>query len=221
MELPSALQTFIVIFLNCIAQLVLVFIGGSYAAAIVPGVIAVIYIIQKFYLRTSRQMRLLDIEAKAPIFSAFLEVLSGLATIRAYGWKPQYRDTGKVILGRSQRPFFLMYCIQRWLNVVLELMVAGLATVVVGVAVATRGTKSAGFLGVSLYSIVDLGSSLQGLVTQWTELETSIGAVSRIRAYAASTPREHDNANEDAVSPPPEWPASGHVEFRHVSASYE
>jgi ATP-binding cassette subfamily C (CFTR/MRP) protein 1 len=32
-----------------------------------PFLAAVLYVIQKFYLRTSRQMRLLDLEAKSPL----------------------------------------------------------------------------------------------------------------------------------------------------------
>ena len=48
--------------------------------ATVPICLATLYFIQKVYLRTSRQMRLLDLEEKAPVYSQFAETLEGLAT---------------------------------------------------------------------------------------------------------------------------------------------
>jgi hypothetical protein len=41
--------------------------GTGYFAAVVPVLVAALYCVQKHYLRTSRQMRLLDLEEKAPI----------------------------------------------------------------------------------------------------------------------------------------------------------
>jgi len=42
-------------------------------------------------------MRLLDLEAKSPLYSHFIESLSGLVTIRAFGWG----ETFKVSFWRS------------------------------------------------------------------------------------------------------------------------
>jgi ATP-binding cassette subfamily C (CFTR/MRP) protein 1 len=47
-------------------------------------------VLQKYYLRTSRQMRLLDLEAKSPLYSHFLESLTGLVEIRAFGWRDNF-----------------------------------------------------------------------------------------------------------------------------------
>ena len=63
--------------------MVLIGVGSVYAAVAFPVVLLALYLVQWFYLRTSRQLRLLDIEAKAPLYSLFEESLSGLATIRA------------------------------------------------------------------------------------------------------------------------------------------
>jgi len=50
-------------------------------------------------------------------------------------------------------------------------------------------------------------------------LETSIGAVSRVKAFSADTPSE--NLPAEVVEPPPNWPARGHIEIRSISASYK
>jgi len=36
-------------------------------------------------------MRLLDLEAKSPLYSHFIESLAGLVTIRAFGWGNHFR----------------------------------------------------------------------------------------------------------------------------------
>lgn len=36
-------------------------------------------------------MRLLDLEAKSPLYSHFIESLSGLVTIRAFGWGENFQ----------------------------------------------------------------------------------------------------------------------------------
>jgi ATP-binding cassette subfamily C (CFTR/MRP) protein 1 len=50
-------------------------------------------------------------------------------------------------------------------------------------------------------------------------LETSLGAIARLRSFEADNPPEQDD--EDAVDPPESWPSQGEIEFNNVSASYK
>lgn len=219
MELPTAFDVTITAFLSCIAEGILVFIGSSaYVVLAIPGCILVMYLVQKFYLRTSRQIRLLEIEAKAPLYSQFLEVLSGLPSIRAYGWTEEYQRRSRIALNTSQRPYYLLFCIQRWLNLVLDLMVAGIAVLVVAIATMLRGKASTNFLGVALFNIVNFSSSLQQLIAEWTKLEAAIGAVSRVRSYAQNTKVEDLDCETESVDD--DWPKEGRVIFDKVSASH-
>ena len=47
--------------------------GAQYVAVMIPPLAIVLYIIQFFYLRTSRQLRVRELEAKAPLFTLFTE----------------------------------------------------------------------------------------------------------------------------------------------------
>ncbi|CRG87654.1 Cu2+-exporting ATPase [Talaromyces islandicus] len=76
-----------------------------------------------------------------------------------------------------------------------------------------------GKLGVSLTAIMAFNQSLQELVTSWTAMETSLGAISRTRSFELNTANEH-LSGENFV-PPPEWPSHGKVELRSVYASYD
>lgn len=54
----------------------------------------------------------------------------------------------------SQMPFYLLFCIQRWLALVLDLMIGVMAVVVVTLATTLKGSTSPGLLGVSLNNIL-------------------------------------------------------------------
>lgn len=109
--------------------------------------------------------------------------------------------------------------IQKWLSIVLDLLVAGIAVLVIALAVTLRSTTTGGQIGLGLNVIMALNTTLVRLLDQWTELETSLGAISRMKSLEATLLPE-DKEGED-VEPPKEWPANGGIEFRDVTAAYK
>ncbi|CAG7948068.1 unnamed protein product [Penicillium nalgiovense] len=105
-DLPTSLDQTIVQLLSTIMSAVILFIGSGYVAIAIPLCIVVIVAIQMFYLRTSRQLRILDIEAKAPLFSQFLETLRGISSIWAFGWTSHYVESVYDSLNVSQKPYY-------------------------------------------------------------------------------------------------------------------
>jgi ATP-binding cassette subfamily C (CFTR/MRP) protein 1 len=200
-----------------IASLAMVSTGASYMGITIPFVMIAIILIQKVYLRTSRQLRLLEIEARSPIYSHFLETLEGVVTIRAFGWEEDAKEAHLELLDVAQSPYYLLSCIQRWLKLVLDLIVAALAVIVVALAVSQRGTTSAGLLGVALTNVLGFSQSLTRLVTEWTTLETSLGAISRVRSFASDT--EQDIVLENIMTTA-DFVTEGEVVFSGVHAKY-
>lgn len=193
---------------------------AKYLSVSLPLLAAGVYVTQRFYLRTSRQVRLLDIEAKAPVYLHFLETASGAATVRAFGWQRPFDGVLRALLDRSQRPVYLLYCIQQWLALVLDLIVACLAVLLVAIVVVWRGSFSAGAVGVSLVTVMTFNKTLTSLVKYWTMLETSIGAIGRVKSFVASTPTEEDAGKYQSASLPLNWPTVGEIEFTNVVATY-
>lgn len=140
--------------LTIISAIAILVVATPPVGATIPLLAGVGYMIQRVYLRTSRQVRLMDLEAKAPLCTNFLESLAGIVTIRSFGWSSAYRQRNHEQLDRSQVPFYLLFQIQNWLNLVLELVVAGLVTTIVGLAVALRTKVDPGYLGLGLVSAV-------------------------------------------------------------------
>lgn len=111
---------------------------------------------------------------------------------------------------------YLLAMIQRWLAFVLQMVVAILAFTVVVLATQTRSNTA--FTGASLVTLMTFGENLVYLVMFYTFLETSIGAVSRLKKFS-ETVKPEELEGEDVI-PPREWPLKGGIRIDNVSASY-
>lgn len=220
-ELPVSLLLLGAAALGVLAQAVVVLVAAKYVGTAMVFVTGVFYFVQRYYLRTSRQLRYLDLETKSPLYSLFMESLHGRATVRAFCWQQECQAEFLRALDASQRPVYLLASIQQWLALVLGLITAAVAVVLVSIMVMLRdkGTASAGLGGVALLTMMSLSSNLMSAVVTWTRLETSIGAVARIKDFTEQTPEEVKPTK--AVELPEHWPAGGAIEFKDVSVSYE
>ncbi|TDZ33610.1 ABC transporter gloK [Colletotrichum spinosum] len=192
--LPSNAINFTANGAGCVVKLIILCVMVKYLATSIPLLIGVLFLVQRYYLRTSRQVRLLDIEAKAPIYTHFLETLKG-------------------------KPHYALACIQQWLALVLDLVVGALALIVVATATSLTDKFSPGAVGVAMVLVLGFNSDLAMTIKNWTSLETSIGAVARIRQFTTETPSEERELGDVGV-PPSDWPFRGGIEFENVTARY-
>ncbi|PYH92309.1 multidrug resistance-associated protein [Aspergillus ellipticus CBS 707.79] len=219
MTLPGAFISTGFQLFGVLAQGAIAIASLPYLAATLPFLIGLLALIQRFYLRTSRQLRLLEIELKSPLYTHFIESLAGVATIRAFSWTRASTSRMLSKLDGAQRPYYLLLCIQRWLDLVLSLTVAALTVLLVGAAVALRSHIDPGLLGIALLMMMDLGQTLSSLIQSWTLLETSLGAIARIKDFVEDTPSE-ENIVAFEQPPHPEWPSQGEVSFSNASIAY-
>ena len=110
---------------------------------------AIYFYIQRYYLRTSRELKRLDSVSKSPIYAHFQESLGGITTINA----------------------------NRWLAVRLEfigsfiiLSAAGFAII----AVNTGSGPTAGMVGLAMSYALQITQSLNWIVRQTVEVETYV-----------------------------------------------
>ena len=54
-------------------QIIVLFMAQWWLSLSLPVCALVLYVVQKIYLRTSRQLRFLELESRAAVFSSFLE----------------------------------------------------------------------------------------------------------------------------------------------------
>ena len=217
----------------CLAQVIILVVFSRSMAVALPFIFAFLYFLQRFYLRTSRQMRLLMIEGKAPLYTHFTEAEStssavagssasrgvgaGSVTIRAFGWERFYQARAYSLVDQSLRTAYMQSCVQTWLIFVVQTTVGVLAVIIVATVVTWKEELNikAGGVGVSLIILIGLSQYLASLISSWTMLETRVGAVARVKSFLADTESEPGPDSEV------EWARGrGVVEFEDVVASY-
>ncbi|PMD39274.1 P-loop containing nucleoside triphosphate hydrolase protein [Hyaloscypha variabilis F] len=215
-ELPIALTNLVMDICNATGMAAVIASSSPFLAIAYPFMFILLYVIQKFYLRTSRQLRLLDLESKGPLYTHFLDTIKDVATFRAFGWVQNGIETNNKLLDTSQRPTYLLAMVQRWLLFTLQLLVAVLAIAVV--TLATQLRSSTGLTGASLVTLMTFGDILNYIITWYTQIETSIGAVSRLKKFSEQVKSE--SKEDEVVVPTTEWPLEGGIQITDVSASY-
>ncbi|KAK8134988.1 hypothetical protein PG984_007000 [Apiospora sp. TS-2023a] len=217
-QLPGAFQTVVTQVFKLLMQILFLCLAEKWLALSLPTCVVVVYAVQRLYLRTSRQLRFLELESRAGVLSSFLESVEGLETIRAFGWSSTVVRENVACVDKAQRPEFLLLCLQRWLGVVLDMLAAGIATSAVVIAVSFRDSVTGAQVGIALNVMLVANSTLLKLVESWTAMETSLGAVARLKALEETIPSENGAAWD--LEPPGDWPLKGRLVIKDITASY-
>ncbi|KAK1757795.1 P-loop containing nucleoside triphosphate hydrolase protein [Echria macrotheca] len=218
LKLPLDLLNAASIALLTLVQTILIATAALPVLAVLPVLAIIVWALQHVYLRTSKRLRQLDLDAKGELHTRITETYTGVHTVRAHGWSRLMTDIFQSRLDRATDPLYLLGTVQNWLSLVVNLVVAGLGVVVTAVAVSSSST-GAGAIGVAMLNLAMLGESLANLLTSWTALETSLGAIARIRAFEGGVPPERDIAEKPPL--PPDWPSQGELSLDGVWATYQ
>lgn len=217
-------RTFNMLFVNAArAIFTLVIITAStpiFVALIIP--LGGLYIwIQKYYLRTSRELKRLDSISRSPIYAHFQESLSGISTIRAYRQTKRFSLENEWRVDANLRAYFPSISANRWLAVRLEFIGSIIILAAAGfaiISVTTGSGLSAGLVGLAMSYALQITQSLNWIVRQTVEVETNIVSVERVLEYA----RLPSEAPEVIFKnrPPNSWPSKGAVSFNNYSTRY-
>ncbi|KAL1967684.1 hypothetical protein VTN77DRAFT_2941 [Rasamsonia byssochlamydoides] len=176
---------------------------------------------QKYYLRTSRELKRLDSVSRSPIYAHFQESLGGVSTIRAYRQAKRFTLENEWRMDANSRAYFPSISANRWLAVRLEFIgsiIIFAAAVFAIISVATGSGLSAGMVGLAMSYALQITQSLNWIVRQTVEVETNIVSVERVLEYA-NLPSEAPDVifkNRPGIS----WPAHGGVVFQNYSTRY-
>ncbi|KAL2193803.1 ABC transporter type 1, transmembrane domain-containing protein, partial [Corynascus similis CBS 632.67] len=154
---------------QAIGQAAVMLTASLYLSISYPILGILLYVVQRFYLRTSRQLRLVDLEMKSPLYTHFLDTRKGITTLRAFGFLSDDVRKNARLINSSQRPAYLLMMIQEWLNLILDMVVMVIAALLTTLAV--RLHSSSGFTGASLHTLVSFSENLSGIIIFYTRLE--------------------------------------------------
>jgi ABC-type multidrug transport system fused ATPase/permease subunit len=191
-----------------------------FIALIIP--LGAMYIwIQRYYLRSSRELKRLDSVSRSPIYAHFQESLGGISTIRAFRQQDRFELENEWRVDGNLRAYFPSISANRWLAVRLEFIGAIVILAAAGfavIAVASGTPLSAGMVGLAMSYGLQITTSLNWIVRQTVEVETNIVSVERVLEYAQLPSEAPEIIHRNR--PPVSWPSRGEVEFSNYSARY-
>lgn len=205
--------------LRVFCRFVLIIAVTKYTALSFPALVGIIFLVQLFFLRTTRQLRYLDLEAKAPLVAQFTETATGLYHIRAFGWQHPNLEKSLGLLDSSQKPFYYLYAAERWLGLVMDTVSLCMAVMLIALTVWLQYLATASGVGLSMLSLITLSFDSTSFVREWMLMEASLGALARTRDFVENTPLEEDP--EVTVKTHPRWPQRGRIVMKDVVAKYE
>ena len=201
--------------------LVLISVATPLFASLIIPLGAMYIFIQRYYLRTSRELKRLDSVSRSPIYAHFQESLGGISTIRAYRQQDRFELENEWRVDANLRAYFPSISANRWLAVRLEFIggIVILAAAGLSVIAVSNGAKlSAGWVGLAMSYAFTITTSLNWIVRQTVEVETNIVSVERVLEYARLPSEAPEIVHRNR--PPASWPARGEVEFNNYSARY-
>ncbi|KAK0126799.1 hypothetical protein ONS95_008378 [Cadophora gregata] len=192
----------------------------AFIALIIP-LAAVYYWVQRYYLRTSRELKRLDSVSRSPIYAHFQESLGGITTIRAYRQQQRFAQENEWRVDANLRAYFPSINANRWLAVRLEFLGSIIILSAAGFAIisVTTGVEiEDGMVGLAMSYALQITQSLNWIVRQTVEVETNIVSVERVLEYARLPSEAPEVLHRHR--PPISWPASGAVNVNNYSTRY-
>jgi ABC-type multidrug transport system fused ATPase/permease subunit len=177
--------------------------------------------IQRYYLRTSRELKRLDSVSRSPIYAHFQESLSGISTIRAYQQQKRFSLENEWRVDANLRAYFPSINANRWLAVRLEFIGSVIILAAAGFAIISVSGGSgltAGTVGLAMSYALQITQSLNWVVRQTVEVETNIVSVERVLEYARLPSEAPEIISKHR--PPVSWPPKGAVSFNGYSTRY-
>uniref|UniRef100_H2YLY3 Multidrug resistance-associated protein 1 n=1 Tax=Ciona savignyi TaxID=51511 RepID=H2YLY3_CIOSA len=203
---------------QCLSTFVVIVYSTPIFAVVVVPLLILYYFVQRFYIRTSRQLKRLESISRSPIYSHFSETIAGVSTIRAYGLQKSFMKQNEIKLDTNQMAYYPNIVSNRWLALRLELVGNLIVLFAAIFAVVEKGKINDGIVGLSISYSLQITMMLNWLVRQASELETNIVAVERVEEYSSVV--QEAELVIDGSRPPSHWPAEGSIKFEDYSTRY-
>nr|XP_048724560.1 multidrug resistance-associated protein 1-like isoform X2 [Caretta caretta] len=175
------------------------------------------FIIQRYYIASSRQIRRLAGASHSPVISHFSETLLGLSTIRAFGHQERFIRQNKDVVNENLVCFYNNVISNRWLAVRLEFLGNLMVFFAALFAVLAGNTINSSTVGLSISYALNITQSLNFWVRKACEIETNGVSIERVCEY-----EKMDKEAPWIMSkrPPMGWPSKGIIEFINYQARY-
>ncbi|XP_068253995.1 ATP-binding cassette sub-family C member 10 isoform X2 [Nyctibius grandis] len=218
-SLPFVLNIFLANMYGLLGMLVIITYGLPWAGLVLLPLAALYFSIQRYYRRTSRELKRLYSVTLSPIYTHFSETLSGLNSIRAMRATQRFELENQLCLEQNQRCLFASNTATQWLDIRLQMIGVTVVTAIAGIAIIQHQKQlgNPGLVGLALSYALSVTNLLSGLISSFTLTESMMVSVERTEEYTTDIPTE---PQDKLVQVAADWPSQGLVEFQRVVLAY-
>ncbi|XP_037803863.1 canalicular multispecific organic anion transporter 2-like [Penaeus monodon] len=203
-------------FVQVIIKLIMIIAAIPAAGVFMVPIMALNYIVQSFYIASSRQLKRIASVSRSPVYSHFSETLQGVSIIRAFKKQQEFYEESLRKIDLSLKAVYANAAINRWVTVSLETVGHLITFTTAMVGVVGREYVGASLLGLALSYALNLIGDLEMLMRVSAEMEANIVSVERINDYLV---REQE-ASWTTSDTPTAWPEEGRISFRNFQTRY-
>jgi len=220
-QLRILLGQTVTIFESILASLAGIVIVEPLVAIIIIPCLLAFFLITRRYRYIARDIQRLELVTQSPIFNQISESLSGLQTVRAFGYESYLENKllGEADINQSCK--LLKVQCTSWLQLRVQLLSTLIATAasLASILPFTIKNVNTAFVGVALTYSLEAPKFIQAGAKSLLDLEQQFAAPERIFEYI-SLPQEaaHKLPEDDTL--PSSWPVNGAIEFRNVVLRY-
>ncbi|NXH19972.1 MRP7 protein, partial [Bucco capensis] len=218
-SLPFTLNIFLANVYGLLGMLVMITYGLPWIGLILPPLAALYFSIQRYYRRTSRELKRLCSVTLSPIYTHFSETLSGLSSIRAMRATQRFELENQLRLEQNQRCLFASNTAMQWLDIRLQMIGVTVVTAIAVIAIIQHQKQlgNPGLVGLALSYALSVTNLLSVLISSFTLTETMMVSVERTEEYTTDIPTEPQDKQVQVAA---DWPSQGLVEFQQVVLAY-
>jgi len=218
--------------LSCILNvasvvIVICIVTPLFVFLLVP-IVALYYLIQRYYRNSSRELRRLESISKSPIFSHFTECINGSSSVRAYKYESILLEQSISKINTHLKVMYTSFAANRWLGVRLQLVAS---LIVLGASVfGVFSSLNPAYIGLSISYSLTVSNSLIWLIRMSVDIENYFTSVERVSQYITGIPQERPyflqgeeeeaNKKKKHNSSSQSWPSEGHIDIKDLKVKY-
>ncbi|KAI8051599.1 hypothetical protein BDF22DRAFT_777181 [Syncephalis plumigaleata] len=143
----------------------------------------VYYLLVRYYLKTSRNLKRLEAVNKSPLLSLCTDILNGAATVRAFGMQEWFTAQNIRRIDTMQRPFYLQGGADQWIICRIQVISSIFTLIAAGCFIWNRDKIGAGVAGFALSYALGFLTSAANVIQQYTRIDIAMSSVERIDEY--------------------------------------
>lgn len=217
-DLPTYLFNVAYLVMLATCDVLIITASNGYMLNIAAMLPTAVFFLQHHFISILRQVQSLAQEATAPLLAHFQFTTQGIIHIRAMRWESLFLKECQKLVDDSMRPHHAVSCLQRWLHLVLDLSVAFLAILFVGVSLCRADKMSETATGLAMLNFVSFGPIMCRLFDEWVSLQTALATLNRVKLLTERVKPKPQNEQKRHLD---DWKTtSGKLETGGLTAGY-